>query len=64
MWMFKLVSRVKSIATVAREVTNVHCPQLQVAEQDGQWATFVMEHLPDEDDADDLTHFNNRHALI
>jgi len=33
---------------------------MQVSEQDGPWCTFLMEHLPDTDDEDDLTELDNR----
>jgi hypothetical protein len=47
----------------ARDVTNVHYPQMQVSEQDAPWCTYLMEHLPDSDDEDDLTDFNNRRGM-
>ena len=44
----------------ARKVMNVHCPKMQVREKDPAWCSFLMEHLPDTDDADDLTYLDNR----
>jgi hypothetical protein len=33
---------------------------VQVREKALGWAKFVLNHLPDEEDEDDLTHDNNR----
>jgi hypothetical protein len=36
---------------------------MQVKEQDLPWCKYLMEHLPDEEDVDDLTLSNNRRNL-
>jgi len=36
---------------------------MQVSEQDGPWCDYLMEHLPDTDDEDDLTDLNNRRGI-
>jgi len=51
------------IEDVAREVTNAHVSQMQVAGEDKEWCRHLMEHLPDSEDVDDLTAYNNRRGM-
>jgi len=51
------------IENIVREVRDVNRPQMQVKEKDAGWCEFVMEHLPDSADEDDLTYFNNRQDM-